>query len=401
MKPTSDTAKGEKERWRMSDGMRMPNGRMGRRIGWEEGRRSDAGWNGRKDVGRMPDVKGRDSVGVRLRQQQQALIILLLIVHIIEWWKKDTTLVLLELYETGRNLDIFDAFIINGTFKLTMERCKTYLLHLINAAMNIIFFFAIKKHNLTVLRVDGSYTKPFSKQYITISPRQTLDALLYANQKLDRYYMAAKAHSSNIHIPFDNTTTTVIVQYRGQYNPTLFPFLPSLPFYNDTNSLTDRNHPIDVPLDIKTQIIIIVFVNTLPCPVNNSCAGSNGTSFDASMNNISFIDPSILANEVYGDHFPSMPPFIFNFTAKYLPLNLDIPKRATEVMFLDYNSIKEIVLQGTNLISRIDHPFHLHGYNFYIVGSGSGNFNINNDPLKYNPKDPPLQWLDHLQIQGR
>ncbi|XVE55073.1 hypothetical protein DITRI_Ditri03aG0131800 [Diplodiscus trichospermus] len=134
-------------------------------------------------------------------------------------------------------------------------------------------------------------------------------------------------------------------------------------------------------------------------PLNCSCP--NGTRFAASMNNISFVFLSIAllqassfffgqllqayyqhANGVYGNGFPNMPPFIFNFTAKYLPLDLETPKGGTEAMFLEYNSMVEIVLQGTNWMAGIDHPIHLHGYSFYIVGSGFGNFDIYKDPLK-------------------
>ncbi|XVF38997.1 hypothetical protein PTKIN_Ptkin01aG0000400 [Pterospermum kingtungense] len=346
-----------------------------------------------------------------------------------EWWKEDVAKIRQRMIETGGDPNISDAFTINGqpgdlypcskqgTFKLTVDRGKTYLLRLINAAMNIILFFAIKKHHLIVVGIDGSYTKPLNAQFVTISPGQTIDALLYANQKPDRYYMAARAYSSGLHVPFDNTTTTGIVQYRGQHNnPTSS--LPSLPLYNDTNaafsffrglkSLADKNHPIDVPLNIRNRIITTISVNSLPCPHNNSCSGPNGTRFAASMNNISFVFPSIAllqayyqhAKGVYGNRFPNMPPFIFNFTAEYLPLNLETPKRGTEVMFLDYNSTVEIVLQGTNIMAGIDHPIHLHGYNFYIVGSGFGNFDIYKDPLKYNLKDPPLRNTVSVPVNG-
>ena len=51
----------------------------------------------------------------------------------------------------------------------------------------------------------------------------------------------------------------------------------------------------------------------------------------------------------------------------------------------------EIVFQGTNLVAGTDHPMHLHGYSFYVVGWGFGNFDKNRDPLRYNLVDPPLQ----------
>lgn len=57
---------------------------------------------------------------------------------------------------------------------------------------------------------------------------------------------------------------------------------------------------------------------------------------------------------------------------------------------LNYNSTVEIVMQGTNLVAGIDHPMHLHGHSFFVVGLGFGNFDKDKDPLKYNLIDPPL-----------
>jgi laccase len=42
-----------------------------------------------------------------------------------------------------------------------------------------------------------------------------------------------------------------------------------------------------------------------------------------------------------------------------------------------------------NLLSVESHPFHLHGYNFFVVGRGLGNFDPAKDPAKYNLVDPP------------
>lgn len=59
--------------------------------------------------------------------------------------------------------------------------------------------------------------------------------------------------------------------------------------------------------------------------------------------------------------------------------------------FQVYTSVKEIVLQATSLVWSPDHPMHLHGHSFYVVGSGIGNFDEKNDPLNYNLVDPPLR----------
>ena len=56
---------------------------------------------------------------------------------------------------------------------------------------------------------------------------------------------------------------------------------------------------------------------------------------------------------------------------------------------LDYNETVEVVWQGTNIITAENHPMHLHGFSFYVVGLGLGNFNNETDPQSYNLVDPP------------
>ncbi|XP_010261111.1 PREDICTED: laccase-15-like [Nelumbo nucifera] len=338
-----------------------------------------------------------------------------------EWWKRDVMQVLRQALRTGGQPNISDAFTINGqpgdlfpcskpgTFKLPVEQGKTYLLRIVNAAMNDNLFFAIAQHKLTVVGRDASYNKPLTRDYILISPGQTIDALLEANQPQNQYYIAARAYSSGQGVNFDNTTTTAFLQYSGSgnYAATSPPYsLPFLPFYNDTNaavgftnalrSLANEEHPIDVPLTVDTRIIATISANTFRCPYN-SCQGTNGTRLAARMNNISFVNPPIDILQAYyygingdfGSRFPDKPPFVFNYTAQFLPQSLQTPRRGTEVKFLDYNSAVELVFQGTNLVAGEDHPMHLHGYSFYMVGWGFGNFDKKKDPLRYNLVDPP------------
>ena len=273
---------------------------------------------------------------------------------------------------------------------------------------------------MTVVGTDGSYTKPLTRDYITIYPGQTFDVLLEANQRPDHYYMAAKTYSD---VPiagnryYDNVTTTAIVRYRGYYTPSLPPSLPYLPAYNDTNasvqvmaglrSLANAEHPCNVPLSPSTKLIYTVSMNSFLCP-NNSCGGPNGTRFSSSINNISFHTPTVdilqayyyNISGVYGDKFPSVPPLVFDFTNDILPLEYQIPKNGTEVRVLEYNSTVEIVFQGTNVLAATHHPMHLHGYSFYVVGWGFGNFDGNKDPLRYNLVDPPLQNTISVPSKG-
>jgi laccase len=103
---------------------------------------------------------------------------------------------------------------------------------------------------------------------------------------------------------------------------------------------------------------------------------------------------------VYGTDFPSNPPFVFNYTQEFVPRDLWRPENGTDVYVLDYNSTVEIVFQGTSMVGGIDHPMHLHGYSFYVVGSGLGNFDRDRDPLNYNLVDPPLMETIAVPING-
>ncbi|XP_048325936.1 laccase-15 isoform X1 [Ziziphus jujuba] len=350
-----------------------------------------------------------------------------------EWWKEDIEELYTEFLKSGGDPNISDALTINGqpgdlypcskpdTFKLMVEHSKTYLLRLINSGLQDILFFSIANHSLTIVGSDASYTKPFVTNYIAISPGQTIDFLLTADQDPHHhYYMGAKVYTATSN-PFDNTTTTALLHY-GDFTPSNSPpFSPYLAPYNDTNSsvsftgrlrsLADKIHSVvDVPLNINDRLFFTLSINTFPCRQNDSCQGPNGSRLAASVNNVSFVTPtvnSILqayyyhANGVFGDRFPDFPETLFDFTATDLPLYLETPKSRTEVKVLEYNSTVEIVFQGTNVTAgAADHPMHLHGFSFYVVGWGFGNFDKDKDPLNYNLVDPPLQNTIAVPVNG-
>ncbi|KOM55955.1 hypothetical protein LR48_Vigan10g184700 [Vigna angularis] len=249
-----------------------------------------------------------------------------------EWWKSQVKDVHEEFIKTGGTPNTSDAITINGqpgdffpcskseTFKLNVDHGKTYFLRIVNAAMNLNLFFSVSKHNLTVVGTDSSYTKPLIRDYIVITPGQTVDALLHANQKASDYYMAARAYSSAL-IPFNNATTTARIHYMENQAPTKSPPLPYLPDYNDTKAAFDY------------YVSLKGLTETYP---------------------------------------------------------YQMPKRGTKVAVIKYGSTVELVFQGTNLVTGIGHPIHVHGFSLFAVGFGFGNFDKEKDPMTYNLVDPAL-----------
>jgi laccase len=187
--------------------------------------------------------------------------------------------------------------------------------------MNEEMFFGIAKHNLTVVAQDGAYIKPITTGYIMITPGQTMDILLTANQTSSYYYIAATPFFDS-NAPFDSTNTLAILLYAGNYTvPSSIPY-PTLPnvtakdyadnFTTRIRSLASAAHPINVPVNITTRIFITVSVNQILCS-NASCGGPDGNRLSASLNNISFVTPSIDILQAYYRYYTTDLFFFFFF----------------------------------------------------------------------------------------
>ncbi|XP_051196568.1 putative laccase-9 [Lolium perenne] len=342
-----------------------------------------------------------------------------------EWWNDDVGKVMADALATGSDFQPSDANTINGqpgdllpcssdsTFRLPVKHGETYMLRIINAALTNGFFFAIAGHRLTVVSSDGSYTKPFTTDYIFIESGQTMTVLLKARRRGHsnaRYYVAVRPLATNPAAVLDNSTATAILEYinASSANRADFPTLPSI---NDSSaaaaytaqlrSLASKEHPADVPRRVDEHMLVTVAVNEISCAPNEApCKGPHGNRFASSLNNISFEAPhrDILGayyRSVVGDvaktDFPDNPPLSFNFTADNLPPEIALTARGTRVKFLAYGTVVEVVFQGTTILGGDSHPMHLHGFSFYVVGRGIGNFDRHHDPAKYNLVDPPYQ----------
>lgn len=169
-------------------------------------------------------------------------------------------------------------------------------------------------------------------------------------------------------------------------------------FSNKLHSLDSPLYPCNVPKTVKKRVFITISLNLQNCQSGKTCKGLNGKSFFASMNNQSFIRPdsSILeshyrkiATNSYSTDFPQRPIRVFDYTGVN-PLTKNMNTEfGTKLLAVRYGTDLEIVFQGTNFLNAENHPIHVHGHNFFVVGRGFGNFNAARDPAKYNLIDPP------------
>lgn len=297
------------------------------------------------------------------------------------------------------------------TYKLKVKPGKTYLLRLINAALNDELFFSIANHTLTVVEADAVYVKPFDTDKLLITPGQTANVLLRTKPYFPNatFFMQARPYFSGMGT-IDNSTTAGILEYKHPSNHSISSkklqlYKPTLPSINDTSfavnftrkfrSLASVKYPANVPQIVDRKFFFTVGLGSNPCPKNTTCQGPNGTKFSASVNNVSFVLPSTAIlqsyffgqnNGVYTTDFPVKPPMPFNYTGT--PPNNTNVSNGTRTVLLPFNTSVELVMQDTSILGAESHPLHLHGFNFFVVGLGFGNYDPDKDLMNFNLVDP-------------
>lgn len=301
-------------------------------------------------------------------------------------------------------------------YKINVAPGKTYLLRLIHAGINMENFFAIANHKLTVVETDAEYTKPFTTDRVMLGPGQTMNVLVTTNQPIGRYSMAMGPYMSARGVSFQNISSIAYFQYLGAVPNSLF--LPAkLPSFNDNlavktvmdglRSLNSGN----VPKEIDANLFITIGLNVQKChsttPKQN-CQGLNNGVMAASMNNISFIKPKISLLEAYykkingsyTEDFPGAPFKFYDFVngaPNNAPNNTE-SLTGTRTKILEYGTRVQIILQNTGTVSTDNHPIHFHGYSFYVVGYGSGNYNP--QTANFNLVDPPYMNTIGVPVGG-
>ncbi|KAM3739469.1 hypothetical protein ACB098_08G026400 [Castanea mollissima] len=340
-----------------------------------------------------------------------------------EWWNVNPEAVISQALQTGGGPNVSDAYTINGlpgplyncsakdTFKLKVKPGKTYLLRLINAALNDELFFSIANHSLTVVEADAVYVKPFETNTLLIAPGQTTNVVLKTKPHNPNatFLMTARPYVTGLGT-FDNSTVAGILEYESPFHSAasirnLPLFKPSLPSLNDTSfatnftnklrSLASAQFPANVPQKVDGHFFFTIGLGTSPCQQNHTCQGPNGTMFAASINNVSFVQSTTAllqahffgqSNGVYTPDFPITPIFPFNYTNN--PPNNTMVSNGTKLVVLPFNTSVELIMQDTSILGAESHPLHLHGFNFFVVGQGFGNYDPNKDPSKFNLVDP-------------
>ncbi|KAK8702416.1 hypothetical protein V6N13_020771 [Hibiscus sabdariffa] len=252
--------------------------------------------------------------------------------HIIirgEYWLKDVVQLERQVLASRGGASPADAFTINDVYKIDVVPGKTYILRLINATLNMENFFAIAYHKLTVVEADAEYTKLFTTDCVMQGPGPTMNVLVTADRPIGKYSMAMGPYMSAKNVSFQNISAICYFQYVGAA-PNSISLPADLPTFNDNlavktvmDGLRSLN-PVNVPKEIDTSLFVTEGLNVNKCwsktPQQNYQGPNNGT-FAASMNNTTFVKPTVSILEAYykkidghfTEDFPGAPHKFYDF----------------------------------------------------------------------------------------
>ncbi|KAF1363016.1 hypothetical protein EJ07DRAFT_162968 [Lizonia empirigonia] len=251
---------------------------------------------------------------------------------------------------------VMDNFLINGKntwgvqgtknqtgerFELPVnfEPVKTYLLRLINGAIQSTYKFYIDGHELEVINMDFTNIVPYKTNIVNIQVGQ-------------RYMVLVKATQSA------GLDIKGVVRYVGAENATA---VPTTTAYNYTTECVEE------PL---ASLVPMMKLSDFPSDQRVNETYLSGTTFYSK-----YEDPTLVR-------------MISNNTAPTYSGNLvlDLP---------DMSKWIYIIVQSH---TPLNHPIHLHGHDFLILGSGSGTYsnqelNTLNPPRRDTANMPAAGWL--------
>ena len=295
--------------------------------------------------------------------------------------------------------------LINGTMKsadgtrgrynkVKITKGMKYRIRFLNTGVNEHFLVSIDGHNMTVITSDMVPVKPFNTQYLTLNIGQRYDVVVNANQAAGNYWIRADtdtACSTNA----NRGNVKAILSYDGadESEPTTTGFAPPTGCYDMSVTPYVSN---TVPQDQFASAIKYLSMDF------NTSTSANGSLvqwwINGSAINVDWSRPT-LQYVVDGD------------TNYQKSMNLFELQGANKWTFWIIQTI-----QGDPV--NIPHPIHLHGHDFYVLGSGNGVWNGDSSGLKFVnpprrdtatlpaggflilafPADNPGAWLMHCHI---
>ncbi|KAK8172072.1 putative ferrooxidoreductase Fet3 [Phyllosticta citrichinensis] len=226
-------------------------------------------------------------------------------------------------------------------FEIPVEPGKTYLLRLVNIGAFASQYFWIEGHNVTIVEVDGVWTKPAEAKMIYLTSAQRYSVLVTMKNDTTRNYPMVGSMDTDLFdvIPSDlnYNVTGYLVYDKGGHRPQPY-VLDAFDPYDDFNlEPTDGIALYENP----DQVVV------LNMSMNNLGDGANYAFF----NDITYVAQKV----------PTLYSVLTSGSAATNPV---IYGRDTNTYVLGKGQTIDVIL---NNMDTGKHPFHLHGHNFQVL----------------------------------
>ncbi|KAL1077570.1 hypothetical protein V6Z11_D10G104400 [Gossypium hirsutum] len=284
-------------------------------------------------------------------------------------WYKTSHKTLQQSLDSGKPLPFPDGVLINGQTQSTFsgEQGKTYMFRISNVGLSTSFNFRIQGHTMKLVEVEGSHVVQNLYDSLDVHVGQSLAVLVTLNQPPKDYYIVASTRFSRTVL-----TATAMLHYANSQTPVSGP-LPAAPAFqfhwsmqqartyrwNLTSNAARPNPQGSFHYGKITPTKTIVLAN--------SASFING-KLRYTVNGVSYVNsdtPLKLA-----DYF-NIPGVFTMDSIRGLPSG-GAATVATSVMPVSLHDFLEVVFQNNE---NTPQSWHLDGYDFWVVGFGSGQWN--------------------------
>ncbi|KAL0256444.1 laccase, multicopper oxidase, benzenediol:oxygen oxidorectuctase [Diplodia seriata] len=301
-----------------------------------------------------------------------------------------------------------DTILVNGTMKSqdgtagaysrvnNLQPGKKYRLRLINTSVDNNIWVSLDGHNFTVITSDFVPSKPWTTNWLLMAIGQRYDVIFTASSKVDNYWFRAEV-------------ATACASANNHYGRGVFSIAGAAagdPADSASSIPGGCTEPLPTPYVSNTvpNSTFLSQVKTLSVDLTTANVSTN-------QQNIVFWGINMTAIDIDWEK-PTLQYVIDKNTSYPQVYNLiELPNEGIWTYW---------IIQETPGTPQIPHPIHLHGHDFYVVGRGSGVFDISTSPSTFNwnnptrrdvsllpgggwlalafPTDNPGAWLMHCHI---
>ncbi|KAF3761602.1 hypothetical protein M406DRAFT_342366 [Cryphonectria parasitica EP155] len=269
----------------------------------------------------------------------------------------------------GTNTYTSDNTTVGSRWETTFEAGSSYLLRLVNVAVDTMFDFSIDNHTLEVIAIDFVPIVPYTTTSLAIGMAQRYDVIVKADQADVASDFWLRAYPDAFCSDNANPDNIKGIIHYGSSAST-----PTTTGYAiDSNDCEDEPLESLVPylsLDAATSYEVSEQLNT---SVTTTTAGWIRWAIGADSFQVYWDDPTIL--QIFDN--------VTDFSNTSVAIDIPTPDQWTYLL-----------VENTNAVT---HPLHLHGHDFYILGSGDSAYT---DNVTMNHSNPPRRDVAMLPADG-